>query len=170
MHLYVHSGKFGLSPNAIFILNYHETELSMNILATHFYKKIIIERFQLVLDEYMWTTRTYLCTMKLLRHINERMGTTHTEFLTKVIEEGLSNLFSLSQLHTSVDTPWYRFINYYFFFYGLWLFLFFFTLYVNWFCVFVPNVRFFVCFSFLLSYPKFYHRASIFISGAGACS
>lgn len=116
MHLYVHSGKFGLSPNAIFILNYHETELSMNILATHFYKKIIIERFQLVLDEYMWTTRTYLCTMKLLRHINERMGTTHTEFLTKVFEEGLSNLFSLSQLHTSVDTPWYRFINYFFFF------------------------------------------------------
>lgn len=93
----------------------------------------------------------------------------NTEFLTKAIEEGLSNIFSLSHLHTSFDTPWDRFINYYFF---LWFvaFLFFFTLYVNWFCVFVPNVRFFVCFSFLLSYPKFYHRASIFISGAGACS
>ena len=89
MHIYVHSGKFRHSPNAIFILNYHKTELSMNILASHFYKKIIIGTFSTCFWGIHVENSDLFMHLEALAAYQWANGN-NNEFLTKASKEGPS--------------------------------------------------------------------------------
>ena len=133
MHIYVHSGNFRHSPNAIFILNYHKTELSMNILASHFYKKIIIGTFSTCFWGIHVENSDLFMHLEALAAYQWANGN-NNEFLTKASKEG-----------PSVDTPRDQFINYYYFF-GLWLFMFLYC--VCWLVLRVCSICSFLCLLF----------------------